>query len=311
MYTQSFLFPFRDFFRPEAIAHPLVVAYGIGVDSTGMLIGMRQRDIIPDLILAADTGNEKDGTYAYISIIQEWLRKNGFPPLIIVRYTPAKTRHGAYHTLGQNCLRNATLPSLAFGYKSCSLKWKVAAQNKYCSSWQPAIEAWAAGNKVTKAIGYDCSPQDTKRYADARRKNDPHYNYVYPLQQWGWDRERCEVEITKAGLPVPPKSACFFCPSAKPEELHSLPAWQLKYIIIMEARARPYLRAIRGLWRNGTKGTKTGRPLPARMTDYIRAKALLPTQQVQELEESTPTQLGIEPAILDKFLELHLEGHRP
>lgn len=276
-----------------------------------MLVGMRNRNIIPELILSADTGSEKEETYAYIPIIQEWLRQNGFPPLIIVKYKPVKTRHGAYRTLGENCLRNATLPSLAFGYKSCSLKWKVAAQNKYCSTWQPAIEAWAAGRKVTKAIGYDCSPKDARRYADARSKNDPLYHYIYPLQDWGWDRQRCEKEIIDAGLPVPPKSACFFCPSAKPEELHSLPAWQLKAIIIMEARARPHLHTIGGLWRNGTKGTKTGRHIPARMSDYIQHSKLLPLVEIQQLQESTPTQLGMDPAILDDFLNRTLEGHCP
>jgi hypothetical protein len=237
---------FTGLTSPE-VRSPLVVAYGIGLDSTGMLVGMRRRNITPDLILSADTGNEKDGTYRYIPIIQTWLKENRFPPLLIVAYRPKNARHGHYRSLGENCLRNATLPSLAFGYKSCSLKWKVAAQNKYCQSWPPAMQAWARGIKVTKAIGYDCSPQDQKRYAHAQGQTDPLYNYIYPLQQWGWDRERCQREILAAGLPVPPKSACFFCPKAKPHKLHGLPAWQLKQIVIMEARAKPHLRSISGV----------------------------------------------------------------
>ena len=36
---------------------------------------------------------------------------------------------------------------------------------------------------------------------------------------WGWDLERCKQEIADAGLPIPPKSACFFCPNQKPEEV--------------------------------------------------------------------------------------------
>ena len=38
---------------------PIVVAYGMGVDSTAMLIGMYLRGLRPDLILFADTGGEK------------------------------------------------------------------------------------------------------------------------------------------------------------------------------------------------------------------------------------------------------------
>ena len=38
---------------------PLVVAYGLGVDSTAMLIEFVRRGIRPDLILFADTGGEQ------------------------------------------------------------------------------------------------------------------------------------------------------------------------------------------------------------------------------------------------------------
>ena len=38
------------------IGQPLVVSYGLGVDSTAMLIHLQQQGIRPDLILFADTG---------------------------------------------------------------------------------------------------------------------------------------------------------------------------------------------------------------------------------------------------------------
>ena len=41
---------------------PLVVAYGLGVDSTAMLIEFVCRGIRPDSILFADTGSEKPET---------------------------------------------------------------------------------------------------------------------------------------------------------------------------------------------------------------------------------------------------------
>ncbi len=52
---------------------PIIVAYGAGVDSTAMLIGLRDRGIRPDLILFADTGSEKPETTAYLTIIGAWL----------------------------------------------------------------------------------------------------------------------------------------------------------------------------------------------------------------------------------------------
>src|SRR6185369_6230228 len=64
---------------------PLVVAYGVGVDSTGLLVGLKARGIRPDLILTSDTGDEKPETYAYLPIIGAWLEKAGFPPITIVK----------------------------------------------------------------------------------------------------------------------------------------------------------------------------------------------------------------------------------
>jgi hypothetical protein len=94
---------------------PLVVAYGLGVDSTAMLIEFALRKIRPDLILFADTGGEKLETYAYLPVIQDYLVHIGFPTVIIVRYVPTRA---AYSTLEDQCLHTGTLPSLAYGGKS-------------------------------------------------------------------------------------------------------------------------------------------------------------------------------------------------
>lgn len=64
---------------------PLVVAYGVGVDSTAMLIGMHARGIRPDLIIFANTGDEKPATYAYIPIMKQWLESVGFPLITVVK----------------------------------------------------------------------------------------------------------------------------------------------------------------------------------------------------------------------------------
>jgi 3'-phosphoadenosine 5'-phosphosulfate sulfotransferase (PAPS reductase)/FAD synthetase len=94
---------------------PLVVAYGLGVDSTAMLIEFAHRGIRPDLILFADTGGEKPETYAYLPVIQDYLGRVGFPAVVTARYVPTRAE---YHTLEQQCLKTGTLPSLAYGGKS-------------------------------------------------------------------------------------------------------------------------------------------------------------------------------------------------
>jgi hypothetical protein len=81
---------------------PLVVSYGMGVDSTAMLVGMHARGIRPDLILFADTGGEKPETYAYEAVMQRWLASVGFPPITTVKLGTINGKHGTYSTLEEN-----------------------------------------------------------------------------------------------------------------------------------------------------------------------------------------------------------------
>jgi hypothetical protein len=271
---------------------PLIVAYGLGVDSTAAIVELYKRGIRPDAITFANVGNEKKETYAYLPIFREWLRQVDFPDVTVVQYRPKNFKNWPpYHSLGENCLTNGTLPSLAFGFKSCSLKWKVAPQNQWTDRWGPAMDWWATGGKVRKIIGYDASGKDLKRYAHAKGVEDPKYDYWYPLIDWGMDRDDCKEAIRSVGLPVPPKSACIFCPATQPEELHTHRREYLRYIVVMEARAKPRLEKIEGLWRNGIKGVKTGKPRPGTMTAYIVQEGLLPAEEVRMLQETVPAEI--------------------
>lgn len=273
---------------------PLVVAYGIGVDSTAMLVGMKQRGIRPDKIMFGDVGAEKAETYAYLSVIGPWLEFVDFPPVTIVRYVPKKFKHWPpYYTLEENCLTNGTLPSISFGFSSCSQKWKQAPQHKHMQQWQPALDAWARGERVIKAIGYDCSMRDKKRSAKAERLvctyKDQHaefYEYWYALQDWGWDRDRCKLEIVSEGIQIPEKSSCFFCLAMKPDEVRSLPVDKLRRIVLLEARAAPRLTKVEGLWRKSVKK----RDIPGSMTKFIEREGLLVREDIERIQQ-IPTQL--------------------
>jgi hypothetical protein len=262
-----------------------MVAYGMGVDSTALLVGFAEKGIRPDAILFADTGSEKPVTYAYgRDILADWLRSVGFPPVTHVVYQPKNFKHWPpYHSLEENCLTNSTLPSLAFGFKSCSQKWKIAPQDKWTQGWQPAREAWGDGMKVRKVIGYDAGPADARRRNHAGSFHDPLFSYEYPLIADGWDRERCKEVIAAAGLPVPEKSACYFCPATKPHELHVMDKDLLRRIIMIEARAIPKMNKVEGLWRSSTKTR------PGSMTAYIRDHRLLDPDEVDAIAAATPT----------------------
>ncbi len=106
-------------FAPTPREPPLVVAYGLGVDSTAMLIGLKYRGVQPDLILFADVGGEKPETYLYAPIFRQWLRDADFPQFEVVRYRPPLA---PYESLYGNCWENHTLPSLAFSHRPISCR---------------------------------------------------------------------------------------------------------------------------------------------------------------------------------------------
>ena len=195
---------------------PIIVAYGAGTNSTALLIGMHERGERPDLILFADTGGERPETYAYLAVLDAWLERVGFPKLVRVRYT---MKDGTIESLEDRSLRTQSLPSIAYGYKACSEKFKRRPQDKYVNSWEPARAAWKAGQKCIKLIGYDADEERRVRKAPTE---DPKYEYRYPLYAWDWDRDDCVAAIDRAGLPRPGKSACFFCPSSKKAEVLDL-----------------------------------------------------------------------------------------
>jgi hypothetical protein len=270
---------------------PVLAAWGAGLDSTAMLVELVSRGEPVDQVLFADTGAEKPETYAFVPQFRRWLGERGVPSEV-VRYRPTNFKNWPpYRTLTENLLTNGTLPGVAFGRGSCSQKWKVAPQHAWAKTWPPAIAAWVRGEKVVKLIGFDCSPADDRRYAEAARRDDPLYQHRYPLREWGWTRADCARRIAKAGLPPPPKSACFFCTASRPDEVRTLPAAQLRLIVLIEARARPRLRNVEGLWRRAVAGRRGSTPRPGSMTAFIRSEGLLPGAEIDAIEALAPEAL--------------------
>ena len=218
----------------------MIVSYGAGMNSTAMLIQMLLRGESCDVITFADTGGERPETYAYLKMFSEWLHERGYPKIVTVR------NDGMYVTLENNCLKKKMLPSLAYGFKSCSDKYKARPQNKYFNQLTEAKAVWAAGQKIVKCIGYDAD--ESRR---AKVFQDDKYLFRYPLIEWDMGREECVDAIVEAGLPLPGKSACFFCPATKKPEIMDLQARHpdlLQRALDMEAQAE--LTSVKGLGRN-------------------------------------------------------------
>lgn len=215
----------------------IIVSYGGGTNSTALLIECVKRGIKVDLILFADTGGERPDTYAYIDMFSDWLEKHNFPEI---------TKVSGSVTLEQDCLTRHALPSLAYGFKTCSQRFKQRPQNTYLNGYMQCKEVWADGKQVIKFIGFDADEPHR-----ARDFTDEKYIVEYPLIEWDMGREECIQTIKDAGLCLPGKSSCFFCPASKISEIRALKARYpelAERAIKMEENAE--LTSVKGLGRN-------------------------------------------------------------
>lgn len=247
--------PWETPFEALSLLFPVAVSFGAGLNSTALLTEWVARKYPPPHVISfADTGNERKETYEHLERFDLWLQQQGFPAIKRTK------KGGREETLEQYSLRTKHLPSLAYGKKSCSLKFKVEPQERDINRWDVARAAWKAGGRVVKIIGYGFEEQ--KRISNAKLEDDKYF-YRFPLDEWGMDRAACVRSIERAGLPIPGKSACFFCPSSTKPEIDALPLDLKKRAIWMETVAREAgnLKSTKGLGRKFS------------WTDYLQGKA--------------------------------------
>lgn len=218
-----------------------VASCGLGVNSIAGIMEATDQGIVFDAILFANTGRgkklgERLVTYEYlVKYFNPWLVMNGQPKVKILH---SYNSEGDLISLYEECYKLKTLPSIAFGFKTCSQRFKAQPQNKFLNSNGNALKTWACGDRVTKWIFYDADePERAKDYSDK------FFNVRYFLIEQDWGRYECEEKIKKSGLPLPPKSSCKFCPSMKPYQI----------IDLYETERRGFYEAIE-LERNAIRG---------------------------------------------------------
>jgi hypothetical protein len=213
---------------------PVALNLGGGTNSVALAVEAVRRGLRIDVALFADTGGEWPETYGYLWGFAGWLERHGIP-VVAVR----ATLHGVDTTLEEHSARHDRMPSKAYGRKSCSLRFKRDPIEKWIRA------RWPAG-PVVRILGYDADEPQR-----ARLTPDERWLWSYPLIDWRMGREECAESIMRAGLPLPGKSACFYCPSARPLEVNELadkhPALFARGLA-MEAAARPTMRGrVKGL----------------------------------------------------------------
>ena len=192
----------------------LIISYGGGVNSVAMLVGMYERGITPSLILFSDTGGEKPETYEHLATVSAWLESKNWPTITTVAVSDNPS--AIDKTLEDSCLRLGFLPSIVYGFKKCSQRWKADPQRKYLNHWDQFKQARSNERTVWQAIGYDAGELHRSLVGESKTE------FVFPLREWNWGRAECVDAITRHGIPIPVKSACFFCPSSKKREVLAL-----------------------------------------------------------------------------------------
>lgn len=217
------------------------ISYGAGNNSKAMVVELVRRREPIDLITMADPGSEYPHTYADAWDVSTWLEAQGYPSITVVR------NDGIHPTLEGKCLAQQTLPSIVYGYKSCSHRYKIEVQDKYVASLSAAQALWVRGEKVERCIGYHALEPERAGIPEDRR-----YRYRYPLIEWRMGPRECIEAILRAGLRVPGKSSCTFCPSTPAVYVLKLKREHPELFaraLAMEANAMPTLRTVKGLGR--------------------------------------------------------------
>ena len=186
---------------------PWGINFGGGLNSTAVIVECKNRGLRPDWILFADTGSEVPGTLEHVARMREWCKANSYTDITIVRWIRQKDPVG-FEPLHKNCERTHHLPSKAYGYAGCTMKWKV----------QP-MDRWRKANGFQQgcfAVGYDAG--ESRRITSAcKRGDDPYFTAWYPLVAWGVDRQGCLDICAAEGITVG-KSSCFMCPNMRRNE---------------------------------------------------------------------------------------------
>jgi len=199
---------------PDALR---VFSSGGGVQSTAALVLAAQGRIDYPVFLFANVGedSEKPATIAYFrEVAQPYAAGHGIDMVELRR----KMRTGEQRTLRQEIEGQpksipipVRLKGGGFGTRRCTDRFKIRVVGRWTREHGATAEFPA-----TVGIGFSID-----EFERATSTTDlPWQVKSYPLLDLHVSRRDCERIITEAGLPMPPKSACTFCP------FHSVEDWR-------------------------------------------------------------------------------------
>ena len=164
-----------------------IVSFGGGVNSVALMILLLRERLPFDGAIFADTGGEVPETYNFLEIAKDYLSNHGV--LLTVVSKPGRT-------LYETAWERRVFPSAIWRWSTRD--YKITPIMRHYRSLGGHINQYLA-------IAWD----------EVMRMKDSRVDYVtnlFPLIERRVTRADCETIIRDAGLPVPPRSACYFCP---------------------------------------------------------------------------------------------------
>lgn len=194
------------------------VSYGGGVQSTALLVLAAQKKVDFNIFLFSNVGDDSEHpkTLEFVAdVAVPFAAEHGIELHELRRFRRDGSFVSLWERLTDDASRSLPIPvrmsNGAPGTRSCTASYKI----EVIAKWLKQHGA-TADDPATVAIGISV---DEMERANSRKHSNPWERIVYPLLELGLNRHDCMRIIEGAGLPVPPKSSCFFCP------MHRMATW--------------------------------------------------------------------------------------
>lgn len=194
-----------------------VFSFGGGVQSMAVLVLSAQGILPYTHFVLANVGDDSENpkTLEYVEqIARPYADAYGLSIVEIKR----KPKSDDVQTLYQETLTKKAIPIPVFmsgggpGRRNCTSDWKISVVKK----WMRENAGATKKNRVPLGVGISVDESHRMRTDDPER--DPYLIKEYPLIDLMMTRSKCQEIIIKAGLPLAPKSSCWFCPYKRRSE---------------------------------------------------------------------------------------------
>jgi hypothetical protein len=182
---------------PEGHHMKYILSYGGGVNSTALMAILVKEKYPLDEVVFADTGAERPETYRYLRFARSFLKKHRLNLRVL------RSKNG---NLLDTCRKRKVIPSMIWRWSTRD--YKITPIYAYYRSLQAHINQYIG-------IASDEIDRMKDSFAD-------YVTNIYPLVDLEMNREDCVRVIREAGLPIPTKSGCFFCPFNTIERWHDI-----------------------------------------------------------------------------------------